>query len=86
MQYLRSDRLNCSAEDVEQLVPTIPDHTISRAIVWLDRDDALPRRLEITERMGGTRTITLARLRPDAAVADSTFVFNVPPGVHVISQ
>jgi outer membrane lipoprotein-sorting protein len=86
MQYLRSDRLNGRAVDVVQLVPTIPDLPFSRAIVWLDRDDALPRRLEITERMGGTRTITLARLRPDAAVADSTFVFNVPPGVHVISQ
>jgi outer membrane lipoprotein carrier protein len=86
MQYLRSDRLNGRAVDVVQLVPTIPDLPFSRAIVWLDRDDALPRRLEITERMGGTRTITLARLRPDAAVADSTFVFNEPPGVHVISQ
>ncbi len=86
MQYLRSDRLNGRAVDVVQLVPTIPDLPFSRAIVWLDRDDALPRRLEITERMGGTRTITLSRLRPDANVPDSTFVFAVPPGVHVISQ
>lgn len=86
MQYLRSDRLNGRAVDVVQLTPTIPELPFSRAVVWLDRDDALPRRLEITERLGGTRTITLTRLRPNDTVADKTFVFAVPAGVHVINQ
>jgi outer membrane lipoprotein carrier protein len=86
MQYLRADRLNGRAMDVVQLIPTIPELPFSRAIVWLDRDDALPRRLEITERMGGTRTITLTRIRPNDNVPDNTFTFNVPAGVHVINQ
>jgi outer membrane lipoprotein carrier protein len=86
MQYLRADRLNGRAVDVVQLTPTIPELPFSRAVVWLDRDDALPRRLEITERLGGTRTITLTRLRPNEAVPDSTFAFAVPAGVHVIQQ
>lgn len=86
MQYLRADRLNGRAVDVVQLVPTIPELPFSRAIVWLDRDDALPRRLEITERMGGTRTIALSHLRVNDNVPDSTFSFKVPSGVHVINQ
>lgn len=86
MQYLRADQLNGRAVDVVQLTPTIPELPFSRAVVWLDRDDALPRRLEITERLGGTRTITLARLRPNESIPDSTFVFAVPAGVHVIQQ
>ena len=86
MQYLRADRLNGRAVDVVQLVPTIPELPFSRAIVWLDRDDALPRRLEITERMGGTRTIALSHLRVNDTVPDSTFAFKVPSGVHVIDQ
>ena len=86
MQYLRSDRLNGRSVDVVQLVPTIPELPFSRAIVWLDRDDALPRRLEITERMGGTRTIALSHLRVNDNVPDSTFAFRVPSGVHVINQ
>jgi outer membrane lipoprotein-sorting protein len=86
MQYLRADRLNGRSVDVVQLTPTIPELPFSRAVVWLDRDDALPRRLEITERLGGTRTITLTRLRPNESIPDSTFVFAVPAGVHVIQQ
>ena len=86
MQYLRADRLNGRAVDVVQLSPTIPELPFSRAIVWLDRDDALPRRLEITERMGGTRTITLTHLRVNDNVPDGAFAFAVPAGVHVISQ
>ena len=86
MQYLRADQLNGRAVDVVQLIPTIPELPFSRAVVWLDRDDALPRRLEITERLGGTRTITLTRLRPNESIPDSTFVFAVPAGVHVIQQ
>ena len=35
--------------DVVQLVPAVPDLPFERAVVWLDREDALPRRLEITE-------------------------------------
>lgn len=86
MKYLRTDRLNGRAVDLVELTPTIPELPFSRAVVWLDRDDALPRRLEITERLGGTRTITLTRLRPNDSIPDSTFVFAVPAGVHVIQQ
>ncbi len=86
MRYLRSDQVGGRGVDVVELTPNVPELPFSKAIVWLDRDDALPRRLEITERLGGTRTITLSRLRANASVADSTFLFKVPAGVHVVDQ
>jgi outer membrane lipoprotein carrier protein len=86
MRYLRADRIGGRAVDVVELVPDVPDLPFSKAVVWLDRDDALPRRLEITERLGGTRTITLSNLRVNETVSDSTFTFSVPPGVHIVDQ
>ena len=38
--------------DVVELVPAVPDLPFERAVLWLDRQDALPRRLEITEHGG----------------------------------
>ena len=43
--YVRSDRLNGRAVDVVQLDPAVPDLPFERAIVWLDKEDGLPRRL-----------------------------------------
>ncbi|MBA2626988.1 MAG: outer membrane lipoprotein carrier protein LolA [Gemmatimonadales bacterium] len=86
MKYIRADRLGGRAVDVVELVPNVPELPFRRAVVWLDRDDALPRRLEITERLGGIRTITLARLRVNDDVPDSAFRFDVPSGARVISQ
>jgi len=64
----------------------VPDLPFERAVVWLDRDDALPRRLEVTEHGGALRTLTLSKVRANQRVPDSTFVFQVPPGVRVVDQ
>ena len=53
--------------DVVELVPAVPDLPFERAVVWLDREDALPRRLEILEQSGATRTLTLSKLRVESA-------------------
>ena len=50
--YLREDKVDGRAVDVVQLVPAVPDLPFERAVLWLDREDGLPRRLEITERSG----------------------------------
>ena len=86
MRFLRTDRVNGRAVDVVELIPTVPELPFSKAIVWLDRDDALPRRLEITERRGGTRTLTLSRVRVNESVPDRAFAFDVPSGVRVVDQ
>jgi outer membrane lipoprotein carrier protein len=85
-KYVRSDKLNGRAVDVVELVPAVPDLPFDRAIVWLDKGDGLPRRLEITEHSGATRTLTLSKVRTNASIPDRTFTFDVPPGVRVVDQ
>ncbi len=84
--FLRTDRLGGRAMDVVQLVPAVPNLPFERAVVWLDRADGLPRRLEITEHSGATRTLDLSKVRINQPVADRTFRFEVPSGVRVIDQ
>ena len=85
-KYLRPDKLNGRSVDVVELVPAVPDLPFDRAIVWLDREDGLPRRLEITEHSGATRTLTLSKMRVNQSVPDRTFTFEVPSGVQVVDQ
>ena len=84
--YLRSERLDGRTTDVIQLVPAVPDLPFNRAVIWLDREDALPRRLEIHESSGATRTLRLTRLRVNQSVPSRTFSFKVPGGVRVVDQ
>jgi outer membrane lipoprotein carrier protein len=84
--YVRAERLGGRTTDVVKLVPAVPDLPFTQAIIWLDREDALPRRLEIQEQSGATRTLSLAKLRTNARVSDRTFTFKVPPGARVVDQ
>ncbi len=84
--YLRSDRLDGRAVDVVEMVPTVPDMPFTKATVWLDREDGLPRRLEIDERSGQRRTLTLHKLKVNQPVPERTFTFQVPAGVRVVEQ
>jgi outer membrane lipoprotein-sorting protein len=85
-RYLRRDTLGGRTMDVVELVPAVPDLPFERAVVWLDRADALPRRLEIAEPSGATRTLTLSNVRANERVPDKTFRFEVPKGVRVVDQ
>ncbi len=84
--YLRSDRIGGRTTDVIKLVPAVPDLPFTEAVIWLDRDDALPRRLEIHEQSGATRTLRLARLRVNQKLPERTFIFKVPAGARVVDQ
>jgi outer membrane lipoprotein carrier protein len=84
--YLRADVLGGRSMDVVELVPAVPDMPFERAVLWLDRADGVPRRLEITEHSGATRTLTLSKVRVNQSVPDRTFQFEVPPGVRVVDQ
>jgi outer membrane lipoprotein-sorting protein len=84
--YLRQEKLGARSMDVVELIPAVPDLPFDRAVLWLDREDALPRRLEITEKSGALRTLALSKLRVNRKVPDSTFKFQVPPGVRVVDQ
>ena len=53
-KYLRQEKIGSRTMDVVELVPAVPDLPFDRAVLWLDREDALPRRLEITEKSGAS--------------------------------
>jgi outer membrane lipoprotein carrier protein len=84
--YLRNERIGGRTTDVIKLVPAVPDMPFTEAIIWLDREDALPRRLEIHEQSGATRTLRLARLRVNQKMPDKTFSFKVPAGARIVDQ
>jgi outer membrane lipoprotein carrier protein len=84
--YLRNEPINGRSTDVIQLIPAVPDLPFSKAVIWLDQDTALPRRLEIHEESGATRTLSLKRIRVNEAVPARTFTFKVPQGVRVVDQ
>lgn len=84
--YLRNERLDGRTTDVIELVPAVPDLPFEKAVIWLDRDNALPRRLEIHEQSGATRTLNLSKIRVNEPVPQRTFTFKVPSGVRVIDQ
>ena len=85
-KYLREDKVGSRPVDVVELTPAVPDLPFERAVIWLDRQDGLPRRLEITEKSGALRTLALSNLRVNRRVPDSTFEFKVPSGVRVVDQ
>lgn len=84
--YLRTERLGGRTTDVIKLVPAVPDLPFTQAVIWLDREDALPRRLEILEQSGAARTLRLSHLQANAPIPDRTFTFKVPAGARVVDQ
>lgn len=85
-EYVRRDTVAGRPVDVLALTPLSPEMPFRSAVVWLDRADALPRRLQITERSGATRTLSLTNLRPNAAMPRDAIRFDVPAGVRVIDR
>ncbi len=86
VSYVRADRVGGQRVDVLRLEPTVTDMPFTTAVLWLARGDGLPRRLEIEERSGATRTLTLSAVRINRPVPPKTFQFAVPSGVRVIEQ
>lgn len=84
--FLRTERADGRTLDVIELIPAVPDLPFTKAVVWIDRQDALPRRLEIQEQSGATRTLALTRIRTNQPVSEDTFRFKVPKGARVVDQ
>lgn len=88
LSYVRSDTAGGRTVDVIDMVPLdqSPEFPFRKATAWLDRESGLPRKLVIEERSGGTRTLTLDRIRTNESTPDRTFHFDVPNGVRIIDQ
>jgi outer membrane lipoprotein carrier protein len=84
--WVREDSVDGRAVDVLEFIPTSADPLFSRAVIWIDRQSLLPRRLELDERSGVHRTLTLSRIRTNASVSQKEFVFQLPDGVRVIDR
>ena len=84
--WVRADTLGGRQVEVVAIVPTGENLNFSKAVLWLDQESALPRRIELTESGGVRRILTLAHLKPNAAIDKTVFEFKVPKGVRVVDQ
>jgi outer membrane lipoprotein carrier protein len=72
--------------DVLEFLPRSEDPLFRRAVIWFDRETALPRRLELDELTGVHRTLALTRVRINTPVSRRDFTFDVPSGVRVVDR
>lgn len=84
--YVRRDFVDFAQVDVLQFEPTSPEMPFRKAILWIDRDSGLPRKMVIEEEPGAVRTLSLSKMRTNQPVNEKTFRFDVPSGVRVIDQ
>lgn len=80
----RGEAVGGRPADVLAFVPRERAAPYRRVLLWIDRGDHLPRRVEITEASGAVRRVTLARLRVNPSLPASAFAFTPPAGVRVI--
>jgi outer membrane lipoprotein carrier protein len=85
-RYLRTDSTEVQVMDVVALVPRANDLPYSEAIVWIDRNDGLVRRIEIEETSGQRRTLVLDKLTVNRGVPGREFTFSPPAGLRVVDQ
>lgn len=85
-RYVRADAVGGRAVDVVALTPIDQSLPFTEAVVWLDQFDHLPRRLEIRERGGQQRTLTLSGVETNRRIVEATFRFEVPAGVRIVDQ
>ena len=67
------------------LIPREPT-SYREAVVWIDGENSLLRKVEIHEENGSTRLVTLRAIQVDLEVPEGTFSFTPPPGTQVISR
>jgi outer membrane lipoprotein carrier protein len=85
-RYVRADSLADGVADVVALVPRATDLPYSEALVWIDREDGLVRRIEIVETSGQRRTLVLRNLVVNRGVPSREFIFSPPAGARVVDQ
>jgi len=86
LSFVKSEQVGGRMQDVVSTVPRSPTARFDRAVLWIDREDGLPRRIELDESPGVRRILVLSHLRPNAPLRANTFLFEVPKGVRVVDQ
>lgn len=85
-RYLRTDAVAGREVDVVALTPLDSSLPFTEAVVWLDRFDALPRKIEVRERSGQRRTLTFTGVETNRRLGAQVFQFAVPAGVRIVDQ
>lgn len=67
------------------LIPREP-RGYSRVRIWIDDQDGLARRFEISEDNGNVRTVELRNLRVNVELSADLFRFTPPPGAEIFDQ
>lgn len=84
--WLRDESIGGRVTDVLALEPLSPSLPFTAVTVWIDRQDALPRKVVILENGGARRTLHLSGIRINRNLPEGTFKFSIPHGVRVIDQ
>ncbi len=82
--FVKSEAIGGRMTDVLAFVPKQPGGPYRRVQIWVDRQDALPRQVEINEVSGAVRRLTFDRLRANIPIPVSLFSFTPPRGVRVV--
>src|SRR2546426_8224140 len=85
-RYVYADSLGGAMVDVVALTPKQQDQPYSGAVIWVDRNDGLVRRIDITEASGQQRTVILGNLKVNRGAPGREFTFSPPAGVRVVDQ
>ena len=86
LEWLETTTIGGMVTDAVIFTPNVADPLFRKATIWFDREDGLPRRLQLDELTGVRRTLDLSRLRLNVATDERTFRFDVPSGVRVVVQ
>jgi outer membrane lipoprotein-sorting protein len=84
--YLRSEEIDSHMTDAVVMEPIANDMPFRRATIWFDRENSLPRRLEIEESRDHKRTLQLSQLQINRSIPPGTFICKPPAGTKFIDQ
>jgi len=85
-RYVRADSLGGRTVDVVALTPRAQDQPYREAVIWVDREDGLVRRIDLTETAGQQRTVILDNIQVNRGAPGHEFTFSAPAGVRVVDQ
>ncbi|MGH7593550.1 MAG: LolA family protein [Gemmatimonadales bacterium] len=84
--YLRSEQIDNHMTDAVVMKPIASDMPFRQATIWFDRENSLPRRLEIEESRDHKRTLVLTQLQINRSIPPGTFLCRPPAGTKIIDQ
>jgi outer membrane lipoprotein carrier protein len=83
--YQKSEAVGDRMADVLRFVPKQAANAPYRRVdIWVDRQDGLPRQVEIDEVSGAVRRITFDRMRANTSIPARMFTFTPPSGVRIV--